>query len=48
MKALKITLIVALFLATLTSCTKQDLEENDVLQAPESETEFFTGGKVND
>lgn len=31
MKALKITLILALLLALFTSCTKQDLNENDVL-----------------
>ena len=44
MKALKITLIVALFLATFTSCTKQDLNEDDVLVAPKSSEVFMTGG----
>jgi hypothetical protein len=31
MKALKITLILAVLFATFTSCTKQDLNEDDVL-----------------
>jgi hypothetical protein len=44
MKALKITLIVALFLATFTSCTKQDLNEDDVLVAPTNNETFMTGG----
>lgn len=48
MKALKITLIVTLFLATLTSCTKQDLGEDDVLRAPESNEAYFTGGQVEE
>lgn len=48
MKALKITLIATLFLATLSSCTKQDLGEDDVLQVPESEQVSYTGGQVRD
>lgn len=48
MKALKITLIVALFLATFTSCTKQDLNEDDVLVAPIDNTTAFTGGGVDE
>ena len=48
MKALKITLIVALFLATFTSCTKQDLNEDDVLVAPDNQEVLFTGGAVGD
>ncbi|WP_298237725.1 hypothetical protein [uncultured Algibacter sp.] len=32
MKALKVTLLFAVFFAALTSCTKQDLNEDDVLQ----------------
>lgn len=43
MKALKITLIVTLFIASLTSCTKQDLNEDDVLVAPVEK--LATGGK---
>ena len=35
MKALKITLIVAVLFASFTSCTKQDLSEDDVLVTPE-------------
>ena len=48
MKTLKITLIVAVFFATFTSCTKQDLGEDDVLRTPETETAFFTGGDVDE
>lgn len=44
MKALKITLFAALLFATFTSCTKQDLNEDDVLQNPETEIKLFTGG----
>lgn len=47
MKALKVTLIVALFFASLTSCTKQDLGEDDVLVDKNAPT-LFTGGKAND
>ena len=49
MKSLKITLITALFFATLISCTKQDLNEDDLLVAPN--TEFaspITGGSGQD
>ena len=48
MKALKITLIVAVFFASLTSCTKQDLNEDDVLQTPEANTIVFTGGNADE
>lgn len=48
MKTLKITLILALFFASLTSCTKQDLNEDDVLQSPETEEALFIGGVVHD
>lgn len=34
MKTLKITLILALLLTMFTSCTKQDLNEDDVLIDP--------------
>jgi hypothetical protein len=37
MKALKITLILAVLITTLTSCTNQDLTEDDVLLNPEVE-----------
>lgn len=47
MKTLKITLIVALFFATLSSCTKQDLTEDDVLIDRNAPT-LFTGGTVDD
>ncbi|WP_157607910.1 hypothetical protein [Seonamhaeicola sp. S2-3] len=47
MKSLKITLIVAVILASLTSCTKQDLSEDDVLRNPE-QTMPYTGGGVID
>ena len=49
MKSLKITLITALFFASITSCTKQDLNEDDIQVAPETEqTAPITGGGVDD
>lgn len=48
MKALKLTLIVAVLLTAFTSCTKEDLNEDDVLIADEAKTTLFTGGKVVD
>lgn len=49
MKALKITLIAALFLATLSSCTKQDLNEDDILGDPETDIQIpYTGGEIDD
>ncbi|MCL6293924.1 hypothetical protein [Jejuia spongiicola] len=49
MKALKITLLLALFVTVLSSCTKQDLNEDDVLKAPETEEAApITGGQVGD
>lgn len=47
MKALKITLILALLLTIFTSCTRQDLNEEDVLNDPETE-EYYTGGQVKE
>lgn len=46
MKTLKITLIVTLFFASLTSCTKQDLNEDDVLISPEVVAPI-TGGIID-
>lgn len=48
MKTLKITLLLTLLFTAFTSCTKQDLNEDDVLQASETETTLFTGGQGND
>ncbi|MFG6687253.1 hypothetical protein ACGK9U_11760 [Mariniflexile sp. HNIBRBA6329] len=45
MKTLKITLIVALFFASLTSCTKQDLNEDDVLLDTNA---YYKDGDVNE
>jgi hypothetical protein len=47
MKTLKFTLIVAVLFATFTSCTKQDLNEDDVLVAPTTQKTVFTGGDVD-
>ncbi|MDO7170891.1 hypothetical protein [Mariniflexile sp. AS56] len=47
MKSLKITLIVAVIFASLTSCTQQDLNEDDVLTSPETENTLFTGGDID-
>lgn len=48
MKTLKITLILALLFASFTSCTKQDLNEGDLLESPELEQVPFTGGNGHD
>ena len=48
MKTLKITLIATLFLAALTSCTKQDLNEGDIQKAEESTEIPYTGGSGQD
>jgi hypothetical protein len=48
MKTLKITLILAVLIVALTSCTKQDLNEDDVLVSPDAQTGLFTGGQVQD
>ena len=47
MKTLKITLIITLFFAFLTSCTKQDVAEDDALQSPNVEYRN-TGGNTGD
>lgn len=48
MKALKISLIVALMIAALTSCTKQDLNEDDVLITDKVEKVLDTGGTIDE
>jgi len=49
MKTLKVTLITTLFFASLTSCTKQDLNEDDIQGAvEETEVAPFTGGQGHD
>ena len=49
MKALKITLLLALLLTAITSCTKQDLNEDDVLKNQETEeSTTYTGGSGQD
>ena len=48
MKALKTTLILAMLIATLTSCTKQELNEDEVLQTTEASPVPVTGGSQND
>ncbi|MBC3757039.1 hypothetical protein H7U19_01390 [Hyunsoonleella sp. SJ7] len=49
MKALKITLVLAFLAASLTSCVKQDLNEDDVLVSPVNEIPSpFTGGSGHD
>ena len=47
MKTLKITLILALFFASLTSCTKQDLNEDDVLLNQDTQS-VYRNGDVNE
>jgi hypothetical protein len=50
MKALKITFIVAVLFASLTSCTKQDLNEDDIQDDTTKETPVtsFTGGGIDE
>ena len=45
MKALKLILLVTVFFTALTSCTKQDLNEDDVLKSPETFEVPYTGGQ---
>ncbi|GAA4939769.1 hypothetical protein GCM10023314_10640 [Algibacter agarivorans] len=47
MKTLKITLILALFFASLTSCTKQDLNEDDVLLNTDTQS-LLKDGQVSE
>ncbi|RED45703.1 hypothetical protein [Seonamhaeicola aphaedonensis] len=46
MKALKLTLIAAVLLVAFSSCTEQDLNEDDVLIDNEASA-FFAGGDIN-
>ncbi|XMO84972.1 hypothetical protein AAFN75_09240 [Algibacter sp. AS12] len=49
MKTLKITLITALFFTFLSSCTKQDLTEDDLQVLPDTEQPVpHTGGQGQD
>jgi len=49
MKTLKITLIIAVLLVSVTSCVKQDLNEDDLLQEPKTNNVVtFTGGHGQD
>ncbi|MCH4551769.1 hypothetical protein [Aestuariibaculum lutulentum] len=51
MKALRITFIAAAIFATLTSCTKQDLNEDDVLIDAANDITIekpITGGGIDD
>lgn len=47
MKALKLTLLVAVLFATLSSCTKQDLNEDDLLNDPQTQQDKGDGGIIN-
>ena len=48
MKALKTALILAILIATLTSCTKQELNEDEVLQSTNTSSAPKTGGQEKD
>ena len=48
MKALKVTLLLALLFTALTSCTKQDLNEDDALIVPSESHATFQGGSVSE
>ena len=47
MKALKITLVLVVLISSLTSCTKQDLSEDDVLLTPETQS-FLKDGNITE
>lgn len=49
MKFLKITFFAILLFGSLTSCVKEDLEDDDVLVNPDNvEASYFTGGEVDE
>ncbi|MEJ2112444.1 MAG: hypothetical protein P8X62_01625 [Flavobacteriaceae bacterium] len=48
MKALKVTLLLALLFTALTSCTKQDLNEDDALITPSDSYTAMQGGNVTE
>jgi len=48
MKALKVTLLLALLLTALTSCTKQDLNEDDALVVPSESHATYHNNDVNE
>ncbi|MGJ5642600.1 hypothetical protein [Formosa sp. S-31] len=49
MKTFKITLFAALLFASLTSCVKEDLEDDDVLLGQDGiEASYDTGGVVDE
>lgn len=48
MKALKITLMLAVLFIALTSCTKQDLNEDDALITPSDSYTALQSGDVTE
>ncbi|WP_345003774.1 hypothetical protein [Snuella lapsa] len=48
MKTLKVILMLAVVLTAFTSCTKQDLNEDDILKSPETSKVQYTGGQGDD
>jgi len=46
MKSLKFTLLLAVLIATLSSCTKQDLNEDDLLDDPAPIVEIGRDGDI--
>ena len=48
MKALKITLLVAVLATVFTSCTTQDLNEDEVAGNQETTSKYYTGGDVDE
>ncbi|QQY83253.1 hypothetical protein JJL45_04500 [Tamlana sp. s12] len=45
MKILKITLLIAAFITLFTSCTKEDLHEDDML-IDDTTTTYINGGNI--
>ncbi|WP_435134694.1 hypothetical protein [Formosa sp. A9] len=49
MKSLRITFFALVLFGSLTSCVKEDLEDDDVLVAPDDvEATYYTGGVVDE
>lgn len=48
MKTLKFTLLLAVLITTLSSCTKQDLNEDDLLRSPAPVVEIGGDGDIKE
>ncbi|WP_405293768.1 hypothetical protein [Algibacter sp. Ld11] len=48
MKALKITLLVAVLATAFASCTEQDLNDDEILGNDEATSAYYTGGDIDE